>query len=213
MSSLLALRNVSKLYGERLILKKISCEVMPGEITLIIGSNGAGKSTLLRIMAGLSKPDSGSLERAPNLAVAYLGHATYLYPALSAYANLAFWAKAHKLNLNNEQLMLLLTKVQLQDFARETVRNFSRGMAQRLNFARALMLNPALFLLDEPFTGMDAQSQTLMRAELKQRQKDGACIILVSHSLAQDQPIADNILALAKRSVAYYGPAANYAET
>ena len=188
---MLRLENLAKLYGLKVVFKGVSCRFTAGSITLLAGGNGAGKSTLLRIIAGLSRPSAGEVifdgtgaggvarEDGPRLA--YLGHATFVYPGLSALENLQFWARAHGLRPSRAELLALLEHVGLAAHAEERAGVFSRGMAQRLNLARVLLLDADLVLLDEPGTGLDVNSMALVRREMLAARERGACVIVVSH--------------------------------
>lgn len=213
---MLRLENLAKLYGLKVVFKGVSCRFTAGSISLLAGGNGAGKSTLLRIIAGLSRPSAGEVVRdgtgaggAPREdgpSLAYLGHATFVYPGLSALENLAFWARAHGLRPSRERLLALLDHVGLAAHAEERAGVFSRGMAQRLNLARVLLLEADLLLLDEPGTGLDVNSMALVRREMLAARERGACVIVVSHDLAGDSPLADRLLLLEGRRLAYDGP-------
>lgn len=208
---LLRLRGVGHLYGTRLIFRGVSCTLGAGEILLVAGPNGAGKSTLLRIMAGLTTPESGQVERfVPERAMTFMGHQTFVYPELTALANLDFWNSIYGCGQDTEALLTLLTRVGLKNFALERAGTFSRGMAQRLSLARALLVTPALILLDEPSTGLDTASQALLRRELHDARARGAGIVWISHDLERDLESADTVLHLSERGVAYYGPAAKF---
>lgn len=211
----IVLEGVSKRFGSARVLRKVDAAFPAGAVTLVTGGNGAGKSTLLKVMAGLSRPSAGHVIHAPGRdgpepRIGYVGHATFLYPGLTALENLAFWRTAHRLPLDREALLALLERVGLDGHAHERARVFSRGMAQRLNLARVLMLAPAILLLDEPMTGLDAPSRELLRREIADARKAGACVALVSHDLPGDGPLADRVLALAGGSVAYAGPASAF---
>ncbi len=206
---LIALRDVDKDFGERAVLRRISLSVAPGAITLIVGSNGAGKSTLLRIMAGLCSPDAGTVERSCET-LGYLGHATFLYPGLSALENLAFWHRAAGYDPSEPELLAALARVELERFADEKAGNFSRGMAQRLNLARALLPEPDLLLLDEPGTGLDRRSRALLRRETTAARARGAGVVWVSHDAA-DLADADRVILLARKKIAFDGSAQAYA--
>ncbi len=208
---LLAVKRAAKFYGNKLIFKDVSCEVAPGHILLVAGPNGAGKSTLMRIMAGLSRPSAGEVVMRPEPEeVAYLGHATFIYPGLSALANLKFWGTMYGLSLSREQLMRLLKRVGLDRVAEEKAGSFSRGMAQRLNLARIYLVDPKLIFLDEPGTGLDAKSLALLRKEIVGFRDKGAGVVWISHHVAEDTVLADTVLAIGGRKVAYLGPASDY---
>ncbi|MDR3045247.1 MAG: ABC transporter ATP-binding protein [Desulfovibrio sp.] len=211
---LLRLTKVAKFYGNRLVIKDVSFDIHPGTVTLLAGPNGAGKSTLLKLMAGLSRPSAGSVERGiAEDALGYLGHQTFIYPELTAFENLAFWARLHGLapeRCSEEALLAALERMELKRFAFERAGGFSRGMAQRLNLARVLLLSPSLLLLDEPGTGLDTRSMAILHREIAAARDRGAGIVWISHSVAEDLARADRVLAIAEKRVVYSGPAADY---
>lgn len=208
---LLQLRHIAKIYGPRVIFKDVSLAVDPAHITLLVGANGAGKSTLLKIMAGLGRPTAGEVEWGVNEArLGYLGHATFLYPALTALENLAFWRDVYALRVTSEGLEAVLERVELSRHAHERAGVFSRGMAQRLNLARVLLLEPELLLLDEPGTGLDTRSAGLLRREILAARERGAGIVWISHDVAGDAGVADRVVELRDKRVFYDGPASAY---
>ena len=185
---LLRLENITKFYGERPVIREVSLELTAGRIVLLTGANGAGKTTLLKIMAGLVRPDSGrlSLELAAGEQVGYLGHQTCIYPELSGLENLNFWARLHGLKSGRAALLEILERLGLYAFADEKAGTYSRGMAQRLNLARVMLIRPALLLLDEPATGLDARSRQTLEWEIAQAGKTGAGIVWISHQPEED---------------------------
>ena len=207
---MLELVRVAKVYGVKVVFKDVSCALAAGSVSLLVGGNGAGKSTLMRIMAGLSRPSAGAANVADQARVGYLGHATFLYPGLTAVENLAFWRDAYGLKLTRDDIMAGLARVGLEAHAHERAGVFSRGMAQRLNLARVLMQAPDVLLLDEPGTGLDVASLALLRREIMAVRQRGACVVLISHDLAGDAPLADRLLALAHRKLAYDGSHAGF---
>jgi len=209
--SLLCLRSVSHFFGSRLIFKGVSCCLEPASIMLVAGPNGAGKSTLLKIMAGLIAPRGGSVERrVPDRAMAFMGHQTFVYPALSALGNLEFWNSVYGRGLDDAAMLGLLDRVGLKGFALESAGTFSRGMAQRLSLARVLLVEPELLFLDEPSTGLDTASQALLHNELEAARARGAGIVWISHDLDRDLGRADTVLRLGGRSMSYFGPAREF---
>ena len=123
---------------------------------------------------------------------------------------MAFWRDAYGLKLTHDDLMAGLARVGLEAHAHERAGVFSRGMAQRLNLARVLMQAPDVLLLDEPGTGLDADSLALLRREVVAARQRGACVVLISHDLAGDAPLADRLLALEHRKLAYDGIPAGF---
>jgi len=207
----LAARGVGKFFGSRLVLRDVTVEARAGEALLVVGGNGAGKTTLLKMMAGLSRPSAGTVELfVEPEACAYLGHATFLYPRLSARANLLFWGRMYGLDTRRADIDAVLDRVGLLRAGDEPAGTFSRGMAQRLNLARVFLIGPRLVFLDEPGTGLDPASQELLRREITALKAAGAAVVWVSHHLAADLPLAERVLHLKDTRAAYYGPAAGF---
>lgn len=211
------LSGVGMRYGGRVVLRNVCLDIAPGAVSLLVGPNGAGKSTLLRIMAGLLRPSAGTVQptfegQTPGRGsgIGYLGHATFVYPGLSALENLAFWSGLHGLDADRKALTTALARVGLARYAQERAGGFSRGMAQRLNLARVLLLDPDLLLLDEPGTGLDQASLTMLKKEIALAKTRGAGVVWISHDVPADAPLADRVIALADRSVAFDGDPADY---
>jgi len=205
------IRRVGKFFGSKLVLRDVSAQVLAGQALLVVGGNGAGKTTLLKSMSGFSRPTAGEVELcvAPG-DCAYLGHATFLYPRLSACANLTFWGRMYGLSPRREELEAVLDRVGLLRVADEPAGTFSRGMAQRLNLARVFLIQPKLVFLDEPGTGLDPASQELLRREIEALKGAGAGVVWVSHHLTADLPFAESVLFLKDSGVAYFGPASGF---
>lgn len=199
---LLELRGVAKAFGPRLLFRRIDLDLMPGTLSLLAGANGAGKSTLMRVMAGLTKPDSGTIQRrVSEEKLGYMAHATFLYPGLDAEENLLFWARAAGLDHAEERTKKALETVGLSRHAHERAGIFSRGMAQRLNLARLLLAEPSLILLDEPATGLDVSSRAMLMELMLKARNEGAAILWISHDTAGDARHADRVLTLENRSL------------
>ncbi len=202
---------VGKFFGSRLVLRDVTVSARAGEALLVVGGNGAGKTTLLKIMAGLCRASAGSVEvRVEPDASAYLGHATFLYPRLSAVANLLFWGRMYGLAPTRADMEAVLQRVGLSRVGDEPAGTFSRGMAQRLNLARVFLIKPKLVFLDEPGTGLDPASQDLLRREIEALKASGAAIVWVSHHLSSDLAFAERVLFLKDTRVAYFGAAAGF---
>lgn len=194
---LLEMIDVAKAYGPRLLFSNLSLRIASGEGILLTGANGSGKSSLLRLAAGLSKPMAGTIRRRGK--TAFLSHATFLYPGLTALENLAFWRGADSENAEGMVLEEALDLVGLAPRAHDQVRHFSRGMSQRLNFARVLAADADIYLLDEPFSGLDQNSAQVIMDELLRRKKAGAALFTISHDPERDAALADNMYLLAEK--------------
>lgn len=187
---------VEKRFGRVTALRGIDFEIEAGESVSILGANGAGKSTLLRILAGLSRPSAGRFEaRREGTAgddaplsrdalrgeIGYVGHATLLYGELSARENLVFAARLHGARPDRDRIDAVLADVGLMEVADRRAGTFSRGMAQRLSIARAVVHDPQVLLLDEPFTGLDETSAERLSTQLAALREGGRTLILVTH--------------------------------
>ena len=164
--------------------------IQRGEILGLLGPNGAGKSTLIGMMATLMTPSSGAIRYGEVDAqgggaglrgrIGLLGHELHLYPELTARANLQFFADLHGVR---DGVGAALERAGLGERAEDAVSTFSRGMRQRLALERALLHQPRLVLLDEPFTGLDDRAVRIVAARLKQLAADGAIVVLATHDL------------------------------
>jgi heme exporter protein A len=182
----LSFTDVSRAYGRRRALSRVSLTCQAGEIVALLGPNGAGKSTLLSIAATLLEPSGGTVRYGGNGAtpalrfrIGLLGHDLYVYPELSARENLLFFARLYGLPAPEHRVDIALGRARLSDRRDEPVAMFSRGMRQRLALERALLHDPRLVLLDEPFTGLDDASSAALADRLRELQA-AACIVLVA---------------------------------
>jgi heme ABC exporter ATP-binding subunit CcmA len=184
--------DVSRHFGRRRALSHVTLTANRGDIVGLLGPNGAGKSTLLGIAATLVTPTSGEVRygehssRAGGPAlrrqIGLLAHELHLYPELSARQNLEFFAEMHGIR-PAEAVAGALERAGLSDRGDDQVASFSRGMRQRLALERALLHQPRLVLLDEPFTGLDDQAVTLVSERLRLIAADGAIVLLATHDL------------------------------
>ncbi|MBW2269363.1 MAG: heme ABC exporter ATP-binding protein CcmA [Deltaproteobacteria bacterium] len=205
--------SLTKRFGHAVALDQLSLELAPGESLAVLGPNGAGKSTLLRLLAGLARPNAGTIEidgapahrRSARRRIGYIGHATLLYPALTARENLVFAARLYGVPDPAERAAQLLEDAELGAAADEQVAGFSRGMAQRAAIARGLVHDPALVLLDEPFTGLDRSASERLLVRLATLRREGRSLVLVTHELAHAAQLADASLVLAKGRTVHTG--------
>ena len=204
----LTLTDVSRHFGRRRALSGVTLTATAGQIVALLGANGAGKSTLLSIAATLLDPSSGEVRYGTLTAregsdalrrrIGLLGHDLYLYPELTAAENLRFFADLYALDAATDRVAGALASAALQERANDPVASFSRGMRQRLAVERALLHEPRLVLLDEPFTGLDDVSSETLRARLSALRSRGAIVIVTTHELEAIEPIVDAAYLLAR---------------
>ena len=183
--------DVSRHFGRRRALAHVSLAARSGEIVGILGPNGAGKSTLIGVLATLVAPTSGSVHYGDHASrasaplrrqIGLLAHELHLYPELSARQNLTFFARLYGME-PREPVERALAAAGLADRGDEEVAGFSRGMRQRLALERALLHQPRLVLLDEPFTGLDDHSVGVVTERLRRVAAAGAIVLLATHDL------------------------------
>ena len=208
---MLHLEGVTKRFGKVLALRGIDLKLKRGRCLCIFGPNGAGKSTLLKIAATLTRPSTGSIfisgydatreaeKIRPLLGV--LSHRTFLYSQLTAYENLQFYGRMLGVRPLAERIQTVIHAVGLEDHTRQLVRTYSRGMLQRLAIARAILHNPRLLLLDEPYTGLDQQAARRLQALLQQLRTNEQTIVLSTHNLQRGLELCDDIAILYKGKI------------
>ena len=184
--------DVSRHFGRRRALARVSLAAHSGDILGLLGPNGAGKSTLIGILATLVAPSTGEIRYGSYTArqlgaslrqrIGLLAHELYLYPELSARQNLEFFARLYGLDAR-AVVDAALERADLSDRADDPVSEFSRGMRQRVALERALLHTPRLVLFDEPFTGLDDHAVSLVADRLRSLAADGAIVVLATHDL------------------------------
>ncbi len=184
---------------------------------MLLGPNGAGKSTLLRCLAGLARPTRGTvrvggvdLTRDPSArgVIGILSHAAMVYDDLTARENLQFAAALHELAEPAERIASALSAAALDDHADRPVRGFSRGMLQRLALARATLHAPAVMLLDEPFTGLDARATQALRGRVADERQRGRVQFCVTHDPAELWDVATRVVVLVAGKLVHDAPRA-----
>ncbi len=170
--------DLSKRYGEKRVLQRLSFALPEGGFLLVTGPNGSGKSTLLRLCSGLSGPTSGSLEIAVDRSqLGYLGHEPLVYGELTAFENLDLFGKLYRVADRRERMGTLLGRFGLWEERNNRVATYSRGMTQRLALCRVLLHDPRLLILDEPYTALDAAGAELLDAELAELRSEHTFIV------------------------------------
>jgi len=195
---------LGKSFGRTTVLRDFSLRIGSGETVALFGPNGAGKSTLLRLCATLYRPSTGRLlvfghggtSAALRRRIGLLTHQSFLYPDLSARENLIFYGRMYAIAHTERVVDAWLERVALADTGARPVRVFSRGMEQRLALARALLHEPELLLLDEPWSGLDQAAADVLTGLLAALRRGGRTILVATHDFERGLAVADRALIL-----------------
>jgi len=176
------------------------------EAAALLGPNGAGKTTLLRLIAGLLQPTSGSLRLFGTdvtgsglelrRRVGMISHQTYLYPDLSPFENLEFYARLYGIAPAGERIRELIERTGLRGWANRPVRTLSRGLEQRCAIARAVLHRPALLLLDEPFTGLDRSATAVLGEMIEEFRRGGGAVLMSTHDVERALELCQRLYVL-----------------
>mgnify|MGYP001820858753 FL=1 len=214
------LRKLIKSFGHQAALRGVDLDVAPGEFLALFGPNGAGKTTLIRIVASLTRPTAGLVEvRGLDLGkaatsvrrhIGLISHNPLLYADLTPDENLRFFARMYDLTAGgscsvSDRIDAVLGQVGLAARRRDPVRTFSRGMVQRLAIARAILHDPEIMLLDEPYTGLDLQAADMLRSVLQELAASNRTVILTTHNLEQGLEMCDRAAILHQGKLAWQG--------
>jgi heme exporter protein A len=211
--SVVRIQELSKSYGHFKALEKVSLQVHGGDCMLLLGANGAGKSTLLKLVSGLSRPSAGricvegiDIKELPAEArrrIGFLSHAPQLYSELSARENLRFFGRLFGVEDLEARVNDILELVELRHRANDLVRNFSRGMQQRVSIAKAFLHRPSLILLDEPHSGLDPYAAGVLNRLFEQFHAEGRTLIIATHNLEQPLRFANRLAILRRGCLAH----------
>jgi heme exporter protein A len=205
---------VWKFYGDYPALRNITLAAPPGACLALIGRNGAGKTTLLRTIAGFSRPGKGAVrifgapprEAETRRAMGFIGHGISVYDELSALENLTLYGRLYHLPDPRAAALKWLERTGLDRVKDGLVREFSRGMRQRLAVARAFLHDPKVLLLDEPFTALDDRAIAVLQTVLREALAAGKTIVLSTHQLREALELATHVALLNRGQVAFHGP-------
>ncbi len=204
----LELKNVTKIYGKHKVINELSLTVEQGEFFVILGPSGTGKSTLLKMMVGIEQPTSGKIvidskdvTRLPpnkrNLAMVFQNYA--LYPNMNVFNNIAFPLRMHHRTNISQRVREVAEKLNISDILGKRVNQISGGQQQRVALARAMVRKPAMFLLDEPLSNLDARVRFSARAELKRIQQElEQTFVFVTHDQKEAEALGDRVAVLNK---------------
>jgi len=190
-------RKLGRRFGDKRVLRGVDFDLGAGGCLVVTGPNGSGKTTLLRICAGLAVPSEGELSvSAGRGEIGYLGHEPLVYRELTALENLELYGRLYRVPERRERIGMLLERYGLWEVRHDRVGSYSRGMTQRLALCRVLLHDPALLVLDEPYTALDAAGAELLDVQLSELH--GRRTFLVStHDPDRLAPLATARLALA----------------
>ncbi len=211
--SAVRVEGVWKYYGHFPALRDVSFQVEPGHCLALLGRNGAGKTTLLKIIAGLSRPAGGHVliagkearDRETRGRIGILGHGIAVYEELSAFENLKLFGRLYGLRDPARTALEWLERTGLERVRDGLVREFSRGMRQRLAVARAFLHSPSILILDEPFTALDDRAIAVLQGLLEKALEDGRTVIMSTHQLREALQLATNVALLNRGKLAYHG--------
>ncbi len=208
-------RGLTKSFGDFRALRGIDLTVGWGETVAIFGPNGAGKTTLIKLLATIMRPSSGKIiidgmetRGHPEEARRRLGvvtHQTYLYGNLTACENLEFYATMYDVPRRNERIREVAGLVAMTSRLHDRVSTLSRGMQQRLSIARALLHQPGIVLLDEPETGLDEQSVSLLWEALE-REEGKRAVLMTTHNLERGLRLSERLLIISRGKIVYQAP-------
>jgi heme exporter protein A len=189
-------RGLGRAFGAKRVIRDLDLDVEQGEFLLLTGPNGSGKTTLLRLLAGLLVPTAGQLEVGMTRErIGFLGHEPLVYRELTALENLDLYGRLYRIPERRERTGMLLERFGLWDARNQRTESFSRGMQQRLALCRALLHEPDLLLLDEPFNALDREGAELLDRELAEL-RPHATFVVATHD-------PDRVAALSSGQLAF----------
>ncbi|CAG0942360.1 ABC transporter ATP-binding protein NatA [Anaerolineae bacterium] len=218
--TLIAVEKLDKTFGARWALRGVSFRVVPGEIVALVGPNGAGKTTLLRALSTLMRPSAGSINigkiplaqhpNAARAAIGFVGHQTFMYDDLTAAENLNFYARLYDLPNTAARVREVAKRVGIENRLNDITRTLSRGLQQRLTLARMLLHNPAVILLDEPYTGLDKVAADMLDAIMVDAKQEGRSVLFSTHDLERGLAICDRAIIMKAGRIVHDLPRGNW---
>lgn len=203
---MIQIQGLVKSFGHTYALRDVDLKVAQGQFLTIVGPNGAGKTTLLRILATLLKPTSGlvnidGLDMASRSGeirrrIGFVSHQSLTYDKLTVEENLKFYGRLYDVVGLEERVDFLIHLVGLHARRRDPARTLSRGMQQRLSIARAIIHQPSLLLLDEPYTGLDQQAAEMLRTLLQTVNEESRTVVMTTHNLQRAVELCDTVAIL-----------------
>jgi ABC-2 type transport system ATP-binding protein len=210
------LEGVSRSFGPIKAVDDLTLSLGKGEVTGFLGTNGAGKTTTIKMLIGLIRPTAGTVrlfggdptESSTRARIGYMPEIAYYYPYLTVRELLAFYGGVCGMDKRTIKARTdeLLEEVELVEAAKRPLKTYSKGMLQRAGIAQALLHDPDLLILDEPFTGLDPLARIHFRALLKKLRDRGKSIFFSSHELGETELLCDNVAIMKQGHCIYHGP-------
>jgi heme exporter protein A len=214
--TIIEVRGLSRSFGKIVALRGIDLYIREGEFLTVFGPNGAGKTTLIGILSSLVKPTSGeilyrgkSIHDDSNMlrrAIGVIGHQSLLYTQLTARENLRFYGKMYGVADLEGRIDEVLEAIDLSHRANDASGTFSRGMLQRLSIGRAMLHRPLIYLLDEPYSGLDQHSADRLCEMLARFREDGKTILMTTHNLERGHELSNRNVIIVKGKIEYDEP-------
>lgn len=202
-SSVIEVRQLRKTFGVLKAVDGVSFDLKQGEFLSVFGPNGAGKTTLIKILTGLTRASSGTAriagyeveEGRPEMRrqIGVISHSTGLYSDLTPMENMVFFGKMYGLERPAESALAVLEDVGLTQRRNDRVGTFSRGMLQRLSIARAILHDPSILFLDEPFTGLDIHASNVLKEQLQVLHDKKRTILMTTHDVSCGLEMCDKV--------------------
>ena len=215
-AEVVSIRNVTRTFGGVVAVDGLTLTLSRGEIMGFLGANGAGKTTTIKMMLGLLRPTSGTVEvmggdpsdASARARIGYMPETAYYYPYLNARELLAFYGGLCGMDSASVRARTdeLLETVGLADAAKRPLKTYSKGMLQRAGIAQALLHDPDLLVLDEPFTGLDPVARIHFRELMRSLRERGKSIFFSSHELGETELLCDAVAIMKKGKALYQGP-------
>ncbi len=216
---MITVSNVSKAFGKTQVIKNISFTASPGQITGLIGANGSGKTTTMRLISTILKPDSGSIivdgadavsnpaAARKNLGVLFGGDVS-LYNRLTAWENIMYFAKLQGMSDAEAEtrIKILSNLLDMDKYIFKRVTGFSRGMRQKVAFAKSIVHNPSVILLDEPSTGLDIYSIRDVQDFILTCKEQGKTVLVSTHNMHEIERLCDNLVIISDGRIIRNGP-------
>ena len=200
-SEILIAKKITKSFGRVRVLRGLDLTLDQADVYFLCGSNGAGKTTLARILSTLVRPDTGELIifgkdagsniRRVRAKLGLVTHEPFLYSELTAWENLDFFGRLYSIRNRESRVQEMLKLVGLYHRSHDRVGDFSRGMKQRLSLARAVIHNPEILFMDEPYSGLDMKAQEMLNSLIKRLNSEGKTFFIITHDLQKSKGIAN----------------------